>query len=261
VIRRALSKELHIRGSRIIGSYANGTQIAGSDVNQIDIMFVLDNDKHGDWLRRTSGPIDCARYIQERLVQRPEFRDAQVETDNNSVTVRFGKLRFNIVPAFRSEKGLSIPDPSGRKSWITTDPKMFNRIIGHMDRRTKGRMTQIIKVVKGWNDNNGGLLRSFHIENMVYEHFKDRPSNVVSSMHEDVLNFFVRLPTYIQNPTKEPVHGERVDGYLDGNRTKAIGKALRTVDRLNIAEEQMRHGRDELALEYYKKVFGERFSQ
>jgi hypothetical protein len=256
-IVRTLSKELSIREAHIIGSYARDTLIEGPE--GIDIMFTLDKNQHGDWLRQINGPSDCLRYIREKLLKRPEFHDADIDTDHNSVIVGYGEFKFNIVPAFKSERGYSIPSPTGRQHWISTDPRVFNKIMGHLDKRFKGRMNEIIKIVKGWNDANGKLLRSFHIENMVYEHFKDRPSNIISSLQEDLLNFYARLPTYIQNPTIEPVHRERIDAYLDHDRSEAIDRAQRTVDNLIRAEDQKRRGRYERALEYYKKVFGTKF--
>jgi hypothetical protein len=256
-IERALSKELSIREVHIIGSYARNTLIEGPE--GIDIMFSLDKDQHGDWLRQTNGPSDCLRYIREKLLERPEFHDADIETDHNSVIVGYGKFKFKIMPAFKSERGYSIPSPNGRHHWISTNPRVFNKIMAHLDKKFKGRMNEILKIVKGWNDANGKLLHSFHIENMVYEHFKDRPSNIISSLQEDILNFYARLPTYIQNPTTEPVNGERIDAYLDRDRSEAIDRAQRTVDKLILAEDYKRRGRYERALEYYKGVFGTKY--
>jgi len=261
VIERALSKELYIRGVHMIGSYARDTLIKGRKGVLVDMMLILDKARHGDWLRRANGPSICLGHIKERLIKSPEFHDADVDGGRNSVTVRFGKFKFNIVPAFRTERGYSISDPTGLQDWISTDPRVFNKVVGRLDRRFKGRVKEMIRIVKGWNDANGGLLQSFHIENMVYLHFKDRPSNIVSSLQEDVLNFYARLPTYLQNPTAEPVNGDRIDSYLGHGRSKAIDRAQRSVDRLVQAEDLKRRGRLDQALEQYKKVFGTEFSQ
>jgi len=260
-IERVLSKELSIKGVHMIGSYARDTLIRGRKGVLVDMMLVLDKAQHGDWLRQPKGPSDCLGHIKERLRKSPEFRDADVDGGRGSVIVRIGKFRFKIVPAFRTEHGYSISDPTGRQDWISTDPRVFNKVMGRLDRRFKGRVKEMIRIVKGWNDANGGMLRSFHIENMVYLHFKDRSSNIVSTLQEDVLNFYARLPTYLQNPTTEPVNGDRIDSYLGRDRTKAIGRAQRSVDRLVRAEELRRRGRPDQALEYYKKVFGTEFSQ
>lgn len=256
-VRQALSKGISFGESHIIGSLTRGTAIRGRMGVQVDLMIVLDRARHGDWLRQGKGPGECICRIRERLVRSPEFRYSRIDWDKGSVSVRFRDLTVRILPAFRAEDGYRIPDPSGRRGWIATDPRAFNRVLRRLDRRFRGRPNEMIRIVKTWNEGHGGLLRSYHIENMVYRHYRDRPRDIVSTLQEDVLNFYARLPFYLQNPTTEPVTGERVDEYLDGDRTKAIKNAQLSAERLVRAEADLRRGRTDDAIAMLRKVFRE----
>ena len=260
LIERIIREEIGVGDVHIFGSYARGTLIESSDGIDIDLMFILDGTRYYDWLHQQDGPSNCLNYIRQKLINRPEFYDADISVDRNSVSVRYGKLKIDIVPAFQSEKGYSIPDTAEGQKWISTNPRLFNKILGLMNSKTNGRLNDLIKIVKGWNNSNGKLLRSFHIENMVYLYFKNnQSSNINSSLKDEVLNLFSRLPVYIQNSINEPVYNDVIDSYLDTNRSDAINRAQKAKEKLSVAENYERNGQYNKALEIYSKVFGKKF--
>jgi hypothetical protein len=236
IIEEVLSQELDITEKHIIG-------------------------RHGDWISQPNGPMNCLQSIKRIIKNDPRFKNSEVHIDKNAVTIKYKDFSIDVVPAFKDPSGgYKIPDTSEKQSWKRTNPRMFKKIINATDRVNNGRVSKIVKIVKGWNESNGELLRSFHIENMVYTHFKNQSKVETRSLTKDVENFFSRLSLYIQNPSKEPVYGERIDTSLTPKqRDAAIRKAQAAKDKIENAKELKDKGKVEESVNEYKKILGEKF--
>ena len=261
IIEKVLSQELDITEKHIIGSYARNTMIESVDGNDVDIMIVIDDRRHVDWISQPNGPMNCLQSIKRVIKNDPRFKNSEVHIDKNAVTIKYKDFSIDVVPAFKdSSEGYRIPDTSENQSWKRTNPRMFKKIINATDRANNGRVSKIVKIVKGWNESNGKLLRLFHIENMIYTHFKNQSKAETRSLTKDVENFFSRLSLYIQNPSKEPVYGERIDTYLSPKQRDAtIRKALAAKDKIGNAKVLKDKGKIEESVNEYKKILGEKF--
>lgn len=261
VLEKILATELNINEKHIIGSYARETMVDSIDGNDIDIMIVIDDKKHGDWMKQKNGPSNCLQTVKRIIQKDPRFKNAEIHIDENAVTVKYHDFSIDIVPAFKDKHGdYKIPDTRGDQSWIKTNPRLFKKIMSASDRANNGRVSEIVKIAKGWNENNGKPLKSFHIETMVYTHFRNRSNSENKSISTDVKEFFARLPWYIRTSFKDPASGDRVDTYLTHNQREiAIRRAQKSVNRMKRAKQLAKEEKPYQSINEYEKIFGDKF--
>lgn len=256
-VQSTLSRELAIQGVNVVGSVAKGTQIDRPGGNDIDVEFVLDRGRHGDWLTQANGPRNCLTKVRDVVASDPRFSQVEVGVDRNTVTARVGNSKVDIIPAFRHpEGGVLIPDTTGEQRWIRTSPRTSKRILEEKDRRWAGQVTHLLKIAKDWNERNCTGLSSTHLEAMVEGHFDRKPQNGENSSRANVHEFFARLPWYLQESAHEPVYQQRVDAYLSSDdRTQAISKASRTASHIEEAEKLARRANNsDSAAEAYREA-------
>lgn len=256
-VQSSLSGELGVEGVNVVGSVAKGTQINRPGGNDIDVVFVLDRGRHGDWLTQENGPRNCLTKVRDVLASDLRFSHVEIGVDRNTVTARVGDSKVDIIPAFRHpESGVLIPDTSGGQRWVRTNPRMSKRILEEKDRRWGGQVTQTLKLAKDWNERNRTGLSSTHLEAMVEGHFDRKPQTGENSSRANVHEFFARLPWYLQERAHEPVYHQRVDSYLSSDdRSRAISKASRTASRIEKAEKLARRANySDAAAEAYRGV-------
>ncbi len=256
-VHSALSREFGIEGVNVVGSVAKDTQIDRAGGNDIDVLFVLDHARHGDWLGQENGPRNCLTKVRDLVASDPRFSQVEVRVDRNTVTARIGASSIDIIPSFRHpEGGVWIPDTSGGQRWIRTHPRMSKRILEVKDRVWQGQVTQVLKIVKKWNDRTKAGLTSTHLEALVEGHFDRKPRHGENSQRANVHEFFARLPWYIQERAYEQAYGQRVDTYLTSSaRSKAISKASRMAKRIENAERIARRtNQQDAAAEAYREV-------
>jgi hypothetical protein len=127
--------------------------------------------------------------------------------------MNFAEFRLDVVPAFKYNEGyFSIPDTYQRR-WITTDPIRFAEKTTSVNTAMDGCFIPLVKMVKGWNRNQGWPISSFHLECLMYEKYSTYTQGYT---YQSMLKvFFEELDGRLTRATYEPVMGERVDGYMD----------------------------------------------
>lgn len=260
-IEQSLKNELNITEVHIIGSYARGTMIESKEGNDIDVIFVLDPKQHGQWLEQQNGPNNCLVAVKHSLENDPKYNGSDIKIDRNVVvvTTKDGS-KIDVIPAFKHEKGgYKIPDTYAGQKWIHTDPRKFKRVMESIDKRHNGRVSEVVKIVKGWNESNGKVLTSYHIETMIYDYYKSKPNNN-SPLNEDVRGVFRELPWRIRGSTHDPIIPEnRVDAYLTSSKkTEASVKAQRANNNLEESVNLYDMGKNRRADKKLKRVFGKK---
>lgn len=256
-----LKDRFDIKDRHIFGSFSKGTMVGPLNKDSdTDVMFVLNKEEHGRWINQRNGPKNCLQSIKRAIENDPKYANSKVEIDRNVVRVQYHDFAIEVVPAFEDSRGgYLIPDTSGRQSWIRTNPRTYKKGFETIDKTHGGKLKETVRAAKDWNERNGKPVSSFHMENMVYQHFKDRPVDG-SPSDEHARDFFKNLPTYIYGPTYEPVYGEQVDDYLTWDkRTEAIRKAKRAQKHVERAERLKNQGKTEESKEELKKVHGKKF--
>lgn len=259
VIKKEL--ELHPEQSKVIGSWDRNTLIKYLSENDVDLMVILNygKNKHWDTPDGTVAALDKFKSILDEA-----YPDTDKGRDRNCITMKLSKFTLDVVPAFRYNDGsYKIPDTI-RKQWITTDPITFAAKLTAINKNMDGTFIPLIKMVKGWNRNNGKIIRSFHLEALLYNHCKNYTQ---AYTYASVLKvFFEDLPTMLGGSCYDPVTNDRLDGYMDNNaqttiREIAISRAQKAAEKANTAYNYEQNGDRyiESAINTWKGLFGEFF--
>lgn len=258
-VQDRLSEELKIERVNVVGSVAKGTQIRRDGGNDIDLEVVLDRAIHGDWLVQENGPRNCLNKVKSVIEGDPRFSGVAVRVDRNVVTAVMGDVKVDIAPAFTNEQGgVLIPDTSGDQTWVRTNPRMSKKLLELSDKRHAGQVVPLIRLVKDWNERNGGRLRSYTVEAMCMRHFAEKPEKGEESYRANTHEFFAHFPFYLdKGAVRDPVYGDAVDGYLTPEeRGMLIRRALRTKGKIEKAERLAIAGRGDRAADGYRDALG-----
>ena len=221
---------LHGEKARVIGSWDRDTLTRYLSEGDVDVMVVLHFEKNQGWDTADGTIRSLARF---KAILDKAYPSTPCQVDRNCVTMKLSQFRLDVVPSFRHVDGsYRIPDTHQRR-WVKTNPIAFAAAITSVNKTLGGTFVPLIKMVKGWNRHVGWPIRSFHLECMLYNHYR---TYTQAFTYSSTLNaFFSKLPTYLRNASFDPITGERVDGYLDNaalvsDRSKAISKAMKAAD-------------------------------
>jgi len=257
----ALGKELwlHADSAKVIGSWDRHTLTRYLSEGDVDIMVVLDYGKHSDWYTSDGSVKALDRF---KSILDGAFPQTDKRRDRNCITMQFSEFRLDVVPAFKHDGDYySVPD-SVRKTWVPTDPIGFASGITQINTAMGGSFVPVIKMVKGWNRNNGWVLRSFHLECMLYQRYQGYSQGYTyPSM---LTELFKAMPGYLGYTCSDPIRGDQVDSYLDNYAAKtrrqiAIEKAKAAASASEEAYgDQDKYG-PSVAIKEWKALLGEFF--
>lgn len=126
-----------------------------------------------------------------------------------------------------------------------------SKVIGSMD----GNFKPLIKMVKGWNRDEGWPIKSFHLEAMMYHRYHSyTQSYTYASM---LALFFEDLPTYLAYACYDPVTNDRLDNYLNvgTKRQQVIAKAQQAA-QLSAQALAFENTNEEQAIKIWKVLLG-----
>lgn len=256
-IRKQLS--LHDDGGRVIGSWDRDTMIRYLSEGDVDLMVVLHYGENKEW--KNSGGTDKALDKFKSILE-SKYPDTTIRKDRNCVCMQLADFTLDVVPAFKYDSGnYYIPD-TYRGVWVDTNPIEYAKKITAVNKKMDAHFVPLIKMVKGWNRERGWPIRSFHLETMLYEHYKtyDQAYSYSSTLKV----FFNALPGYLGSPCYDPITSDRLDGYLDNGtnptkRQEAIEKANRAAKKSQEAMEYEEAGKEQKAIEIWESLLGEFF--
>jgi hypothetical protein len=136
---------------------------------------------------------------------------ATIKKQSRSINAQIKGLDFgfDIIPAWqRNPDGYWIPDTDSNL-WIPTNPEWHAKLMTDANARLQQRLKPVIKMIKHWNRNNFGLLRSFHLELICKDIFDARglPNYPVG-----VATVLVNLGKYVGQQLMDPAYRScRVD--------------------------------------------------
>jgi hypothetical protein len=257
---RALRQKLTLHPDedpKVIGSWDRRTLTRYLSEGDVDVMVVLHHGEHKEW-DTADGTVTALNRF--RAILDEAYPDTQKRRDRNCITMQFSEFRLDVVPAFKNTGGYyKIPD-SVRRQWVKTNPFAFAEKITKVNSAMDGTFVPLIKMVKGWNRDVGWPLRSFHLECLMYRHYR---SYTKSYSYSSTLNvFFGKLAEYLAAPCYDPVQGDRVDTYLDEGTARPRSSAVRKA-RTAAAKASEAYGDEEkytaVAIDEWKKLLGEFF--
>lgn len=259
-----IKKELTLhseQNSKLIGSYDRNTLIRYLSENDVDVMVVLHYSENKGW-ETPEGTVTALNKFKSILTAAYPKTDMRI--DRNCVTMKLSEFTLDVVPAFRYSDGTyRIPD-TYRQQWLSTNPVEFSKKISELNKNMGSTFIPLIKMVKGWNRENGFIIRSFHLECMLFDHYKNY---VEGYSYDSTLQvFFSKLPFYLGSSCYDPVTIDRLDEYLDNNsivtdRDKAIEKAKKAAEISKRARDYSDNypSNPEYSINEWKKLLGEFF--
>jgi len=257
-LQEILESELNIIESHQFGSFTRGTMVGPMDEDSdTDVMFVLDEAAHGQWIEGENGSRNCLRAVKRAL--QDKYPNSEVSIDRNVVAVQFHDFTVEVAPAFRDHSGgYRIPDTySEGQSWVRTDPRGYKQRFDAVNQARGGNLEKVARVAKKFRQSQNVPVSSYHMEVMAYQYVRNHP-NKDASTEDLVEGFFEQLPQRLSRGTRDPVNNDRVDGKMDRKaRRQAIRDARRARKHIQEARSYREKGDTEKADEKYGEAIGE----
>lgn len=240
----------------LTGSYMRNTMIAPLNKADVDIFVILD-DKY---FRKNE-----QAYILDQLkviLKETYPTTLNISRDGQAVTIAFSEFNVDIVPAFKRtsflgfNKGYVIPDTI-TKRWIATNPHKHIELWSKRNKAHQCNLVPLIKMIKGWNKENGDLFYSFHLECLI---LKVMELVTIRDFPSAVRYVFEKARKSFQD-VNDPVMYSSVTGYLNTQaKIDAIAEQLELAySRAKHAEEWVKEKHIEDAFYCWGKIFGSYF--
>jgi hypothetical protein len=124
----------------------------------IDIFFILDAGYFNQY--KPSGLLQVLRdALQETYSSTP-----RISRNGQAVTISFTDFLVDAVPAFNRQGGGYLIGDMHTEKWISTDPKVHNKIITDANTSHNGDLVPLVKMIKGWNRAKKDPFRGFYLE-------------------------------------------------------------------------------------------------
>ncbi len=257
-VQTDIGEKLFVAEKHLFGSSVKNTMVDSSHKKDVDILIVLDSEKHHDLLTAKSGSRMSLVEVRDVLRKNKRYKDAIITIDGNAVVIKQSGRIVDVVPAFRNPngRGFIIPESNNKNSWIISDPRTSKRILDIEDKKYSGQVRPLIQLAKDWNERNGRKLKSYHIEAIVIQHFMIKNPDRTRSLHVNFDSFFYNFPDYLRSSQiKDLATDEKVGGYLSfSEKEEVIKSAIRSRSNIIKARAAKKQDEGEKSLRYYKKV-------
>lgn len=240
------------------GSLARSTQ--REPINDVDVIIVFEPTEHPDWGSEGDSAGDALDYTRGRVkellgdeVRLAKPRNHAVKCflddpdDPNAFTV-------DVMPALRQPGGhLLVPEQENKK-WVPTDPEfLIRRVAERQDEWDRFRA--LVRVLRFWNDKQGGKMKSLLIEVLALDHL---PAN--ETRPQALRRFFEAAHKALDRPVEDPAgHCGEIQPDLDTVKAKkqldeAASHAWKAVNAQDAGE-------NDRAACHWRRVFGDDFPE
>jgi hypothetical protein len=187
-----------------IGSYRRGTLIRAE--RDIDLMAVLNYPTY-----KATYDKDSRAFVRDKL--NTGYATSKVSSRGVAILLDFTVIRADVVPAFRRTGGGYVI-LNGKTGWQATNPSHHTQLINDRDNALENRLKPLIRLLKFWNITNGGHLRSFHVELMVWAMWKNA-SRLPPLYSAAVAESLGTMRSWLRSSFTDPWDGGgRIDAYL-----------------------------------------------
>ncbi|OAQ51395.1 hypothetical protein HTG_17030 [Natrinema mahii] len=255
-VRDALEDELGIKEQHIFGSFTRGTLVGPLDEDSdTDVMFVLDEEEHGDWIRDPeNGPRNSLRRVKRILQNDSRFKRANISVDRNVVAIQFDDFTVEVAPAFERGDDYVIPNTYREGAgWVRTNPRRYKQQFEAVNENRNGNVAKLARLAKKYNEQTGKQISSYHMEVMVYDFMRTR-SYQDEPIDRLVDDFFGQLPERLSSGTYDPATDQKIDdGLRNEDREEAISNAKKAREKLQRARERKENNETD-SQEHYEEV-------
>jgi hypothetical protein len=127
----------------------------------VDVFVVLD-DSYFD----TNGYATILDRVRDVLLETYPTTP-RISRNGQAVTITFTDFVVDVVPAFdRYGGGYLIPSTTEQR-WIATNPRQHEIFMSNANYSHGGDLVPLVKMIKAWNRQINGAVRSFYLELLV----------------------------------------------------------------------------------------------
>lgn len=246
-LRDAIKAEFTTIDDFLTGSYRRSTMIAPLADADVDIMIVLDASYYKKYT--ATALLDRVRTVLLKTYP----NSPKISRSGQAVTIKFSDFRADVVVGYNRTGGGYLIANSLTNSYLSTDPKKHITLWATSNTGHGGMLVPLIKMVKGWNRENGDLLRSFHLEAMVRAAYD---GGTIASYPGAVREFF-RVAEGFIDVTDPAGYGGNIGSYLSSaDRAGVKSRFASASTRAKDAIEHDADGKAEKAYERWGLVFG-----
>ena len=234
--------ETEIEGTvdlRFGGSVARHTFVDG--LSDADALVILNKSE-----LREFTPAQVRAYFAERLNER--LPNSEVEVGRLAVTVKFGDIDVQLIPALRVGSAVRIPEGDGERWSEAVQPDRFARELTRVNQSLNSKLVPTVKLAKvmiaGLPEQH--RLSGYHTEALairVFESYQGPRSTKAMLRH-----FFNKAPKLVREPITDTTgQSARVDEYLGkagslqrrivADALARIGRSIVTADRSRSVEQ------------------------
>lgn len=251
-VREVVATEFTVLESFLTGSYKRNTMIAPLANADVDLFVVLDASYY-----QKHTPTSLLEEVRTAL--RKEYpKTPRFSKSGQAVTITFSDFQMDVVPAFYRQGGGYLIPNANSGSWISTDPTQHETLWTEQNKWHGGELVPFIKMIKCWNREHSGYLRSFHLETVVLETLR----NVTMTNRESAIRyFFEKTRTTLGNTVNDPAgYGGDLSSYLTWTDKAEVQKrAQAAYERAKDAESYITSGYIADAYGRYRIIFGDYF--
>lgn len=267
-IYQSLDDVLGVNSCIQIGSYPRFTSV--TPIHDLDILYFLWN-----WNENLHNPLSALQYLYKKILleyKNPTIYKIDISLQSHSVTISHKENNeeifwVDIVPAYiysknefwddtykvpeiiktphkkRLAKYTKLSEEHKNMDWIKSDPRWYISVASNLDKTTKGEFRKAVKLVKKWKNNlceadENLKFKSFHLEQIVTRFFK---SNSNLEIFDAIFNFFIELPSIINNPNQieDRANSDKfIDDYIEKFTYEQKEKIIQARDWLLIKLEK-----------------------
>ena len=246
-ITDALDKDIEGSvGTLFGGSVAKHTYVDG--LSDVDALVILNKTDLKD-----ANPSDVLDHFANRLRER--FPKTTITPGRMTVTIAFGDVELQLLPALKSGQGIRIPKGDGKDWSPIIRPDQFATKLTEINRKCGGKVIPTIKLAKAILSQlpKSQQMTGYHVESLAVEVFRNYSGDQTTKAL--LKHFFQSVPDLVKEPikdsTKQSLH---VDDYLGAKGSierriiaDALGRISRGIQNADGAK----------SVDQWKKILGE----
>jgi len=256
-LRGHLEAEFAVAEFLISGSFKRRTAIR--PLNDIDLFVVFDPEAEHEL--REAAPRTILKKVLDVLDDAYPTKE-KPKAQSRSVNVEFAGtgLSFDVVPAFPDGvDGYVIPDRDAG-AWLRTNPRVHKEHATAANEASGKKAKPIVKALKSWNSRQPDkLVRSFHLELMVYEALRSDPGAYADGIAKALRAMASRVLYAMPEPAGVGPHVDA--GMTNEERTRSSKTFGEAADLANRAIDAASRGETGEAHHYWYTLLGSAYPE
>jgi len=233
------------------GAFSRKTLVSPLSDSVIDLLILFrdGNVKH-------SYPSRIFTELKDSLIK--QYPDAYTVDGKNTLMLPIKNFQFRIQPGYLSPNNSYMLPSNLFNEWVDYDIHSYDDIFSRENVRHKGRLIEIIRIIKTWNRISGQHFDGYYLELLVTSVLRDYE---IKSYSETLRHIFYAALSEVVFQKEDPANNEfQIEGLNDIN--DLISSMLLLKKSYNLATEAIRLEEQEQtmqALEIWNKVFPQAF--